>query len=186
MKKYGNLIYLILSIIYMEVIFNIFGFGLDIPSIYLVLFSIIIGSVLELILQFFKSKVSRILSVLLITILSIFFSAQFVYYKFYSSIFSVYSMLNGGQVFEFANQIISVIFDNWYVILLLFVPLVVRIILEIKKINLNYKRNLKNNILVLVITNIIFIGILVSFSASKSKELYSPKRLYHDLHVAIL
>ena len=73
MKKYGNLIYLILSIIYMEVIFNIFGFGLDIPSIYLVLFSIIIGSVLELILQFFKSKVSRILSVLLITILSIFF-----------------------------------------------------------------------------------------------------------------
>lgn len=185
-KKYGNLIYLILSIIYMEIIFNIFGFGLNVPSIYLVLFSVIIGGILELVLQIFKPKISRILSFGLITILSIFFSSQFVHYKFYSSIFSIYSMLNGGQVFEFANQIISVIINNWYVILLLFVPLIVRIILEIKKINLSYKRSFKNNVFVLVLICIIFIGIHISFYFSTSKELYSPKRLYHDLHVVIL
>jgi len=186
MKKVGNLIYLILSIIFMEIIFNIFGFGLSIPSIYIILFSIVIGCVLDICLQLFKPKVSKYLSFILITILSIFFSAQFVYYKFYLSIFSIYSMLNGGQVFEFANQIISVMLNNWYVILLMFVPLIVRIILEIKKVNLNYKRSLRHNILVLIITNIIFLTILISFNVSKNKELYSPKRLYHDLHVAIL
>lgn len=186
MKKYGNLIYLVLSIIYMEVIFNIFGFGLSLPSIYLILFSVITGCVFEFGLQLFKPKVSNILSNILITILCVFFSAQFVYYKFYSSIFSIYSMLKGGQVFEFANQIISVMLNNWYVLLLLFVPLIIRFVLQILKVKFNYKRSFRDNILVLVLFNITFVGLLLSFTFGNNKELYSPKRLYRDLHVPIL
>lgn len=186
MKKYKDLVYLVLSIIYMELVFNIFGFGLSIPSFYLILFSGIIGITFGVVLQIFKDKTSKMLLVGLMTILSIFFSAQLIYYKFYYSIFSIYSMFNGGQVFEFANQIMTVVFSIWYVIVLMFVPLIFLIILRIKKIDFVLKRELKHNLSILAVAIIAYILILISFKTVDNKDLYSPKRLYHDLHVMVL
>ena len=72
---------------------------------------------------------------------TIFYIAQFVHYNFYDCFFSIYSLINGGQVFGFINAIIKEIIDNIFGILILLSVLILTIILIFKNDNVSKKQN---------------------------------------------
>ncbi len=182
MKKFKSLIFLILLIVYEEVIFsaNIFN---EITNIgYVILFSIPIAVVLYLI-----STISRkwdIFATYFITLIIIsIFIAQLIYYNIYQAIISFYSAANaGGQIWQFANTIFEVALNNWYIILLMVLPLIVLILLHKFKVLDFEKIDLKARLIVLVIGIIAQIIALLCLSFLSSNDLYSVKNLYSKVN----
>ncbi len=182
MKKFKSLIFLILLIVYEEVIFsaNIFN---EITNIgYVILFSIPIAVVLYLI-----STISRkwdIFATYFITLIIIsIFIAQFIYYNIYQAIISFYSAANaGGQIWQFANTIFEVALNNWYIILLMVLPLIALILLHKFKVLDFEKINLKARLIVLVIGIIAQIIALLCLLFLSSNDLYSGKNLYSKVN----
>lgn len=182
MKKFKSLIFLILLIVYEEVIFsaNIFN---EITNIgYVILFSIPIAVVLYLI-----STISRkwdIFATYFITLIIIsIFIAQFIYYNIYQAIISFYSAANaGGQIWQFANTIFEVALNNWYIILLMVLPLIALILLHKFKVLDFEKINLKARLIVLVIGIIAQIIALLCLLFLSSNDLYSTKNLYSKVN----
>ena len=182
MKKFKSLIFLILLIVYEEVIFsaNIFN---EISNIgYVILFSIPIAVVLYLI-----STISRkwdIFATYFITLIIIsIFIAQFIYYNIYQAIISFYSAANaGGQIWQFANTIFEVALNNWYIILFMILPLIVLILLHKFKVLDFEKINLKARLIALIIGIIAQIIALLCLSFLSSNDLYSTKNLYSKVN----
>ena len=182
MKKFKSLIFLILLIVYEEVIFsaNIFN---EITNIgYVILFSIPIAVVLYLI-----STISRkwdIFATYFITLIIIsIFIAQFIYYNIYQAIISFYSAANaGGQIWQFANTIFEVALNNWYIILLMVLPLIALILLHKFKVLDFEKIDLKARLIVLVIGIIAQIIALLCLLFLSSNDLYSGKNLYSKVN----
>ena len=182
MKKFKSLIFLILLIVYEEVIFsaNIFN---EISNIgYVILFSIPIAVVLYLI-----STISRkwdIFATYFITLIIIsIFIAQFIYYNIYQAIISFYSAANaGGQIWQFANTIFEVALNNWYIILFMVLPLIALIILHKFKVLDFEKINLKARLIALILGIIAQIIALLCLSFLSSNDLYSNKNLYSKVN----
>ena len=125
----------------LEFIFYISLFSSITPYlIYILLFSCIVGSIITLISSWNSKKISNIINIILNIIITILFIAQLVHFRFYHSIFSIYSMVNGAQVFDFFGAIMKVILNNIFNLLIFFIPLILFFIInrkiEFKKINI--------------------------------------------------
>ena len=94
--------------------------------------------------------------------------------------FSIYSLFNGGQVFEFFGQILSVVLNNFLSIILMFIPAGLLIIFNRKMVilNTNYK-SVAYKVLLMVLSYFLSVGSL--FLAKDS--IYSVKNLYFNRHV---
>ena len=108
MKKWKSLIFLVLLVIYEEIVFSASIFNTISNIGYVILFSIPIAVVLYLI-----STIGRkwnIIATYLITIIIIsIFIAQFIYYSIYQAIISFYSATNAAvQIWQFAKTIFEV------------------------------------------------------------------------------
>ena len=167
MKKWGTLVFLILFIIYEEVLYSISIFNTISNIGYIILFSIPIAVVLYLITTLKKGW--NIFSTYIFTILIIIiFIAQIVYYNVYESIISFYSATNGaGQIWQFADTIFGVVFDNIWVELAMVLPLIVLIILSIFKILDFRKIGAIERIIALIIRNIITAYYCTLYSSHK-------------------
>ena len=71
-----------------------------------------------------------------------------VYFQVYNSVFSVYSMTNGGQVFEFWRTILSTIYNSLYNYFCLSIPLVLYFVFKNKLFDFS-----KNDIKIVVENN---------------------------------
>ena len=186
MKK-NNLflpIFFTLFIIYEETIFHTFLFkNFNLNFIYILLFSIPISGIIYLISNLIKNRIPTYIFTLIITIL---FIANFIYYKIYMSIISLYSIINGNQVFGFFNHILKIAKENWYVLLLLLIPLIIITILDIKKL-INYeKTSMITKLVILISILLIQAGTLLSIKLIKSDEIYSNQNLYSNIHSPLL
>lgn len=181
------LIYFIMLFIYEEFIFHLFVFQkFTLNFIYVILFSIPIGGVFYLLSNLLKDKWNRIPTYLFTGITLFLFIANFIYYKVYISIISIYSLLNGNQVLGFLNHILMIAKNNWYVIFLMLVPLIIIIILDILK-KVDYERcdNI-SKLIILVVIIVIQAGTLISINLIKDDEIYSNKNLYSSIHSPLL
>ena len=182
LKNLKELYFFILLIIYEEIIFSVFAFE-QFPSgfIYILLFSIPIGIVIDLLTSICKkNKANTIISYIIVCIFSIMFAAHFIYNKIYQSIISMYSFSNGAQVFQFYDTIIGVIKDNVFKVLLFLLPIVILIVLNVfKKLTFNKTsgRNKAIKFGVLVVVQIIA-TIIVNFS--NGNGIYTDKKLYNE------
>ncbi len=182
MKNWKNLIFLILLIIYQEVVFSISIFN-TISSIgYVILFSIPIAVILYLITTIKRKW--NIFATYLFTILIIaIFIAQFIYYRIYQAIISFYSATNAmGQIWQFAKTILEVAVSNWYIILLFVLPLIVLIILHKFKILDFGEITLKERLIASCIAVLSQITALAFLTFTSSSDLYSNKNLYYNVH----
>lgn len=181
------LIYFVLLFIYEEFIFHLFVFEkFTINFIYAILFSIPIGGLFYLLSNFLKGKWNRIPSYLFTILVIFLFIANFIYYKVYLSIISIYSLLNGNQVLGFMNHILMIAKNNWYVILFMILPLVFLIILDKTK-KISYEKS--DSVAKLIITIAIIIiqaFTLLSINIIKEEEIYSNKNLYSSIHSPLL
>ena len=171
-----------INIIYLEFIYHIFVFkSFNFISIFFImLFSLLFSLFIDLITSLFNNKVNKWLFIILNIFLSVIFLAQFINYKFYGNVISIYSIFHGGQVFEFFSAILSVIKENIIASILLIIPILLLIIFnnKIKADDLIWKNCLYKFL--------IFIGVfiisLITLNIDK-EEIYSTKNLYYYKHV---
>ncbi|MDD2409436.1 MAG: LTA synthase family protein [Bacilli bacterium] len=182
--KYKKIFLIFLIILYLEFIYHLFVFkSFDIKSIFfIIIFTFLTSIFIDLITNLFSDKKNKSFFMVIVVFLTIIFTAQYINYIFYGNVISIYSIFNGGQVFEFYGQIISVILNNIIPVTLLLLPnLLLNVInKKIFTINLNYNQ-LIMKIGVLLITYSLCI-ITLNFDYI---SIYSAKEVYYDKHAPI-
>ena len=177
MKKFKNLIITITYLFIVAIIFSFLIFKkLTISNIlFYLLESITFGLIINLITCPFKEKINKIITSILLVIITIFYIAQFVHYNFYDCFFSIYSLVNGGQVFGFLNAIIKEIINNIFGIIILVLGLVLAIILIFKN-NEEYSSKKKP----LILAGLLILNLIITISLiyiPNSNDIYSRKNL---------
>lgn len=174
------LFYFIISLFFLETMLRISTTGIFFSSglVYTLIFSMSIAIFFYFICSLFESKISYVLSIILLGLSVLIFSSQLIYYKFFRTFYTLYSVGNGAQVFEFRKDILNHIIKSSIWIILFLLPIVIILafgkkILSFEKTNWHYK--------VLLICCFIF-SYLVSFAAVciGSREQYSAYDLYFN------
>lgn len=189
MKKKINIFYWwVFWILFLEYIYRIFIIKdfLNINTLIVTVFSFIFITLFSFVTNVFCEKANKIITVFLTIIITFFTLAQIVYYNFYNSIFSFYSLTTGiGQVLHFWSMIVEVIVRIWYVFALILIPVILFIIFNNKIFE--YKRN-KGIILYTFIIGLI-VSMLSSYVLIKKYDkgqLYSLNNLIYKTHAPML
>lgn len=189
MKKKINIFYWWLFwILFLEYIYRIFIIKdfLNINTLIVTVFSFIFITLFSFITNVFCEKANKIITVFLTIIITFFTLAQIVYYNFYNSIFSFYSLTTGtGQVLHFWSMIVEVIVRIWYIFALILIPVILFIIFNNKIFE--YKRN-KGVMLYTFIIGLI-VSMLSSYVLIKEYgkgQLYSLNNLIYKTHAPML
>lgn len=124
------LILFYMLIIFLESVFKVTVFKelFNIGFIYMLLFSIPMGLILCVICTSAGSKVNCIITVAAISVLTLLYIIQVIYYQVFTTFFAVFSINGAGQVIQFWYEILTAIAKNAVPILLLMVPLLLFIL----------------------------------------------------------
>lgn len=173
-------------IIFLELVYRTFIIGnlFSVNTLMVILFSIPFIVIFSTISTLFSEKANKVLNIILTSALTLVTLAQIVYYNFYDSIFSFFSLTTGtGQVMQFWQMIIDVILRIWYIFVIILIPYVLFLVFNKK---FNFKRPNKTIVIseiVALILSIIGITILVHFD---NKGIYSLRRLLFKTHAPML
>lgn len=185
-KKIVIHLWWIFYIIFLELVYRGFIIGniFSVNTLIVILFSIPFIVIFSTITTLLNEKVNRVLNIILTSALTLVTLAQIVYYNFYDSIFSFFSLTTGtGQVMQFWQMIIDVILRIWYIFVIILVPYILYLVFNKK---FNYKRPNKTLIISEVLAFILsFAGIffVVKFD---NKGIYSLRRLLFSTHAPML
>lgn len=187
-KKLYLLCYIILFIVYLELVFSLSTFNhIDLNFIYIILFSWVLGSLFYLFSNLFKATINKILTYLTIIFLDVLFIAQLTYNKIYQSIISIYSIGDGtGQVLQFFNQIIDTLLNNWLIVLMMVFPIIIFIICDIKKCFSYEKVAISKKIILLISAMCLHFSLILSFEFINDSDMYSNKNLYNNVNAPLL
>lgn len=159
--------------------FLMFDSFLKTSIINIFLYSLIISSFLSIISGIFKEKVSRIIHYIILAILGILYSLQFVFYKTLKSFFSISVLGISDQLGSFMGETFRSIFLNSYGILIFMLPLL-SLILFRKKIKLE-QNNLVNYIcyFIMFLLSITLYVVNINFQKDSEMSIYT---LYHEVN----
>ena len=99
-RKLPLLIFYSFLIIYLELVYKsaVLNNVFSINTLTVIVFSIPFILINTLISSLFKEKINRIISVVLSIFITLIYISQYIYFEFYDSIFSIYSIKEGtGQ-----------------------------------------------------------------------------------------
>ncbi len=180
--KYKKTFLIFGIIFYLEFIYHLFVFkNFNVKNfIYISLFTLFTSFFIDLISGFFNHKKNKLTFILLISFLTLIFIMQFINHLFYGNVISIYSMLNGGQVFEFFSQILLVIIHNILPIVLLIIPIALLIFKNKRIIILDF--NFKENLIKTFLLVLIYLICVLSFNLD-TNNIYSVNNLYYHKHV---
>lgn len=183
LKKYNLLIFNTLFIIWLELVFKFFVFKdiFSIQTVFNLLFSISAAFLMTVLESLFGKLLNKIIFIIISNVIWLLFITQFIYYQYYETIFSIYSLFHGAQVLEFINNIIDVIIENIVAIIFILIPLITMIIFA-KKINTE-RKNISYYIILILWIIITFFGCLGLFKKLDYKDTYSSYNLYYKTHV---
>lgn len=185
-RKINLLIYWVFAIISFEFIYKMTVFKNIIDSDFneMLLFCLPIALVIYMVTTTFSEKINKILSITLLAFLYFIFFAQMVYFQVYNSVFSIYSMTNGGQVFEFWRTILSTIVGSLYNYICLTIPFILFFVF--KKKFFDFKRNSIGNISLYILIFFMFVNFSTMFLFFDNKAIYSSYNLFFNTHAPIL
>ena len=185
-KKITSFVWWFFWVIYLEMIYRIFIVGefWSINTLYVLVFCIPWIVFFTIITSLLNSKINRVFNIIFTIFITILTFAQMVYYNFYTSMFSFFSLTNGtGQVMQFWQQILEIILNMWYVDLLVFVPLILYLIFNRRLFS--YKR--PKLLLFLILFLFMNCGIIGELLLIKyDKDTYSLDRLINKTHAPML
>jgi phosphoglycerol transferase MdoB-like AlkP superfamily enzyme len=101
--------------------------------------------------------------------LFVIFVAETIYYSFYKTVFTYQALMFGGQVAEFYDSIFDHIIANWYVILLMLLPLIFTFVISKK---FNFKRMDGNTFVALLMSSVIFAGSSLVYKSYQDTSIY--------------
>lgn len=172
-----------LSILYLEIIFVVFiskTFSMQL-LINILFSSIIISKLLNIFVGLFKSKVKVFVSGIILYLFGFFFSFQAIFFKIFKTYFSLYNIGLSDQIKGFEDEAIKFIFRNYYYIGIFILPFLLFLIINIKK-KINYERNNKNDILYLLITLLLWVGLFRMYVNNTKNVRYSDYDLYNNVN----
>ena len=181
MKKYRDLIinifYLfLLNIVLTWTIYHDIEF---LNIIFYLLEALFFGSLIKLISNLFKKPLlAKGINLAILIIITIIYASQFVYYSFYESFYSIYSLLHGSQVFGFLEAILKIIFENIYGFSFFMLLLAVIIVVCLKIPHLTFKK--KNIISIIIIISSLILNLTLANCLKGG--LYSYHNLIHNTH----
>ena len=181
MKKYLDLIINIgfLFILNITLTWTIYHDIEFLNIIFYLLESLFFGSLIKLISNLFQKQfLRRFINLATLVLITIIYASQFVYYSFYESFYSVYSLFHGSQVFGFLEAILKVIFENIYGFSFFMILLVVIVVVYLKVPLENFK---KKNIIAIGIT-VLSLCINLLLANVLTSGLYSYHNLLHNTH----
>ena len=132
LKAQSLLLYFFASVLFYEIILKIttmqpfHRFDL----FYMAMFGLSFSIIFYLLSSLFNGKDKFTLAFILLLLLSVIFSSQMVYYKFFKTFYTLYSLGQGGQVMEFWKDILYVLSRNWLWVFLFFLPPITILILK--------------------------------------------------------
>jgi len=182
-KRILTALYFPAIIFYLEIIFKFFGLNQEIDGtiIYLVLFSLSFGLILNFISTLFNKKINRIISIFFVIFLCFTVTVQFIYYELFYTPMVLYSVTGAGQVLEFADMVFEAIINNFAVLILLFAP--VFSILFGKAKGLEYKNTVfKQKIITILSIVLVNVFMLMSLSLG-GKDVNSDYDIYYGTNV---
>jgi lipoteichoic acid synthase len=185
-KPIHLLLYFIISLYFMETILRVSTTGLFFSSglVFSLLFSISLALIFYIICSLSQGKVRYVLSTLLLGLSAFTFCSQLIYFKVFRIFYTLYSVRNASQVFEFWKEIFSTILKNFLWIILAFLPVILIIamckkILSTEKVTWSYR--------ILLIFCVILSHLLGLAGVSiGSREQNSPYELYLNSNDPIL
>ena len=185
-RKPGLFVWWMFWIIYLEMIYRIFVIGdfWSFNTLSVIEFSVPTIVIMTILTSLFNEKINRVLTYIYSFLLGALVLSQIVYFEFYHSIFSFFSLTAGaGQVMQFWQRILEIIGSIWYIFILVLLPLILSFIFG-KKI-IDYKRGrLIKYLIYLVIMNFSILGIILQIKTSFG--LYCLEELIYQTHAPML
>jgi len=168
-----------LVILFLEFSFSFLIFDTFLRSsiINVFLYSIIIASFLSLITGLFKEKVDRIIHYIILIILGLLYSLQFVFYKTLKSFFSFSVLGITDQLGDFVGETVKSIFINIYGIIIFMLPLILFVVFR-RKYSLN-RNKLLSYMIYLLFFIVSIIGYCGNILIQKDADM-SIYALYHS------
>lgn len=168
-------------IIYLEMIFKIAVLkSVRIDDIaFTLIFSVQIIMVLGLLCNVFKKRASKVILIVSTLILTLYFMVQTIFYKLFSVPFSFMTLGLAGNALDFTSIIKDAILQNWFILLLIAIPLILIICLH-KKIKFSQFNGKQIGIWILSI--VMYLIILVGVIFVDSKGVYSSYNLLFNIN----
>ena len=185
-KKVFLMLFWILLIISFECIYRmtIFRNIIDSDFIQMLIFCLPIGAILYIGTTLLSEKTNKKISTIFVLTLYVIFFAQMVYFNVYNNVFSIYSMTNGGQVFEFWRTILSTVYANLYNYACLTVPVLLYFLVKNKLFDFSKNNSLHTGITFAIF--ILFSSVCFGYVGLDNKAIYSSYNLYFNTHAPIL
>lgn len=176
LKKY---LYVLLSLLYFNIIFNLFTYDSYLRSsfINIFLFDLINAAFITILISMFNEKINRIMTYIVYIFLWIWYSIYYVFYHVFITPFSISLFRQSDQVLKFGKSVIISILENIHVILLFLLPVILLIIFKKKII---YKLSSKKYIGIFGCMFIIFIGMYLGNMYIQNKDMGSIYSLYYN------
>ena len=177
--KYKKYLYILLSLVYLDLIFNLFTYDTYLRSsiINIFLFSIVNAAFILIITNLFSSKVNKIFTYIIYIFLWFWYSLHYVFYKVLVTPFSIALFRQTDQTLKFGKNIVISILQNLHVIILFLLPVIMLIIFR-KKIK--YDKFKLSNIFIYVGLFIIAVGIYIGNMFIQDKETGSIYNLFYE------
>lgn len=186
-KKLPLIVYFSFLIIYLEIVYkalvlkNVFSLN----TLLIILFSVPFILLFTIMSSLFNSKINKVISIFNSIFITFIFASQYIYFEFYDSIFSVYSIKAGtGQVFgEFFSAIFKMVVDNIWGVLLIILPTILFIIFKNKVFDFSRKRVM---FIVQLVSLVIFTVITKLVVHFNNAGMYSLNRIYYESHAPMI
>lgn len=185
-KKILLILFWFVLIISFECVYRmtIFKNIIDGDFIEMLVFCIPFAVILYLFTTLFSEKINKIISSVVVLLLFVIFAAQMIYFQVYNSVFSIYSMTNGGQVLEFWRTILSTIASNIYNYFCLIVLVILFFVLKNKIFDFTRNSFISTGLCFFVF--VLFSSICFAYVGIDRNGIYSSYNLYFNTHAPIL
>lgn len=186
-KKLPLIVYFSFLIIYLEIVYkalvlkNVFSLN----TLLIMLFSVPFILLFTIMSSLFNSKINKVISIFNSIFITFIFASQYIYFEFYDSIFSIYSIKAGtGQVFgEFFSAIFKMVVDNIWGVLLIVLPTILFIIFKNKVFDFSRKKVMFIVQLVSIVIFTVITRLVVYFN---NAGMYSLNRIYYESHAPMI
>lgn len=175
---------------YLEFLFHLSVYGgIDSGIVHPLLFAAACGLTLSLLCSFWNRVANAVTAYLLWSIFTVYYIAQFVYYKIFRTFLSLVSIGGAQDAMNFKSVLLVALKNNWYFIVLFLLPLICLIVLN--RLFFSFGRcslgKTGHKVILALTTNVIAATVMwitaIGLLGISGKEAYSPYALFHGRYV---
>lgn len=177
------------AFIYMELLFHIAIYhGVDSNILHPLTFAIACGLTLSALTSFWHRITNAITAYTIWGIFTVYYIAQFVYYKIFRTFLSLVSIGGAHDAMNFKSVLFATLGTNWYVILLFLLPLICLVLLNRLKFTFDRGRIGESNgvlkgIIVQTASSAVMWIAAICLLAVHGTGAYTPYSLFHGRYV---